>query len=383
MATTQRQAGPAATRDPQHQDAAASAARRTGSGRSQNGSQGRGWIWSLLIGLLILGAIGTVPLQNDTLALLNWTLVVMFCALAQAWNLIGGFAGYAAFGNVVFFGIGAYAVPLALQHHLPFWAGMLLGAAGAGLFAFLLGLPVLRLKGHYFAIATLGVAVALGLLASAEAIGGAADSIPVPPPTFGGLDTNTVLFYAFLALSLVLLLGTTWLTRTRFGYALVALRENEQAAEALGIPTFWYKVAAFTLSAMPTALAGSLYAISQGSISPLDAGGVFDPGFSVAMVLMTFLGGAGTILGPLIGGVIVQYLQNYTFLNFNAIYGPLLGVLIILVTIFLPQGLIRLVQEIFRTPVAADGVEAVRVSYIRRIGEGVRRVVRFIASQGI
>jgi branched-chain amino acid transport system permease protein len=260
---------------------------------------------------------------------------------------------------------------------------MLLGALAAGLFAFLLGLPVLRLKGHYFAIASLGVAVALGQVASAEQIGGAADSIPIPPQSFGGLDQYTVIFYSFLALSTLLLVGTTWLTRTRCGYALVAQRENEQAAEALGIPTFWYKVAAFTLSAVPTALAGSLFALWQGTISPTGAAGVFDPGYSVAMVLMTFLGGAGTILGPLLGGIIVQYLENFTLLTFNAIYGPLLGILIILVTIFLPQGLIRLAQEIFGAPVAADGVEAVRVSYIQRIGEGVRRVARFIASQGI
>lgn len=343
----------------------------------------RSWLASLLLGLVILGAIATIPTENDTVALLNWSLVLMYCVLAQAWNFIGGFAGYAAFGNVVFFGIGAYSVPLALQHDLPFWVGMLLGALFAAVFAFLLGLPVLRLRGHYFAIATLGVAVAMGELFSNEAVGGAADAIPVPTPDFGSLDPTTVFFYALLALSLLLLIGTTWLTRTRLGYGLTALRENEQAAEALGIPTFRYKLIAFVLSAIPTALAGALYGLIELSIDPLGQSGVFDPGYSVAMVLMTFLGGAGTILGPLFGGIIVEYLQNYTLLNFNAISGPLLGLLIILVTIFLPQGLIRLAQELFRAPVAVEGPEAVKVSYIARIGERVRSVVRFIGAQGV
>jgi len=343
----------------------------------------RSWLWSLVLGLIILGALGTIPLQNDPLQLILWTPVLYYCCLAQAWNLIGGFVGYAAFGNVVFFGIGAYAIVVGQQNHLPYWLGLVLGAVISAAFAFLLGLPVLRLRGHYFAIATLGVTVAMGQFVSAEAIGGAADSIPVRLPTFGDLDPSTVFFYAFLALSLLLLVGTTWLTRTRFGYALVAIRENEQAAEALGVPTFWYKVAAFALSAIPTALTGGLFALWFGTVSPTGESGVFEPTISVAMVLMTFLGGAGTILGPLLGGIIVQYLETFTLTQFNEIQGPLLGILIILVTIFLPQGLIRLVQELTRAPVGVEGPEAARVSYIHRIGDGLRRVVRFTGSQGV
>jgi branched-chain amino acid transport system permease protein len=341
------------------------------------------WLWSLVVGVLILGAIGAIPFQNDIAGLILWTNVVMFCCLAQAWNLIGGFVGYAAFGNVVFFGIGAYTVAVALQHDVPYAIGLLLGVAISAAFAFLLGLPVLRLKGHYFAIATLGVAVAIGEVVEAEGIGGPGGEASLPAPTFGGLDTNTVFFFAFVTLSALLLLGTTWLTRTRFGYALVAIRENEQAAEALGIATFRYKVAAFTISAIPTALAGGIYAYWQQFFSPSGEGGAFDPSRSIAMVLMTFLGGAGTILGPLIGGIIVEYLDNYTLINFSTIHGPLLGAIVVLVTIFLPQGLIRLAQELTRAPVALEGPEAAKVSYIHRIGERARRVFRFIASQGV
>ncbi len=375
MASTQPQATPAkpATQTETPEVGATSPAPR----------ESRSWLWSLLIGLGVLAAIGTIPLQNDTFGLIFWTNVLMFSCLAQAWNLIGGFVGYAAFGNVVFFGIGAYTVALALQHDLPYALGLVLGALVSALFALLLGLPVLRLKGHYFAIATLGVAVAVGEVVEAENIGGSGGEVSVPLPNFGALDTNTVFFLAFLALSALLLVGTMWLTRTRFGYALVAIRENEQAAEALGIPTYWYKIAAFIISAIPTALAGGLYAYWQQFFNPSGAGGAFDPSRSVAMVLMTFLGGAGTILGPLIGGIIVQYLDSYTLDNFNNIHGPLLGALIVLVTIFLPQGLIRLVQELTRAPIGVEGPEAASVSYIQRIGDGIRRVIRFTGSQGV
>jgi branched-chain amino acid transport system permease protein len=345
--------------------------------------RGRGWLWSLIIGMLLLAAIGAIPFLSDTAGLILWTNVVMFCCLAQAWNLIGGFVGYAAFGNVVFFGIGAYTVAVALQRGQSYAAGLLLGVVIAGVFAFLLGLPVLRLRGHYFAIATLGVAVAIGEVVEARGIGGPGGEASLPAPNFGGLDTNTVFFYAFIALSALLLLGTTWLTRTRFGYALVAIRENEQAAEALGIATFWYKVGAFTISAVPTALAGGIYAYWQQFFNPAGEGGAFDPSRSIAMVLMTFLGGAGTILGPLIGGIIVEYLDNYTLINFPTIHAPLLGTIVVLVTILLPQGVIRLVQELTRTPIALEGPEAAKVTYIHRIGDGVRRVFRFIASQGV
>ena len=265
----------------------------------------RGWLWSLLGGVVILGLISTVPWFGDLSDLHNWTIILMFCVLAQSWNFIGGFTGYAAFGNVAFFGIGAYAVAILLNDGQPFWVGLIAGALIAGVFAFLLGLPVLRLKGHYFAIATLGVAEALRELAAIRNVGGPGGEVSVP---FPGADAYPTLFYvfffAFLGLSLSCLLATILLKRSKFGYALVAIRENEQAAEALGIATARYKIAAFVLSAVPTALAGGLYAYFASGFDPPT---VFDVGISVEMVLLTLLGGAGTILGPMIGAIIFEY----------------------------------------------------------------------------
>ena len=334
----------------------------------------RMWLWNTIIGLVLLAIISIIPLFNDPAMLHTWTLIVMFCVLAQGWNFIGGFVGYAAFGNVVFFGLGSYAVGIMLNSGKPFWLGLLVALVIAVLFAFLVGLPILRLRGHYFAIATLGVAVAVGELVAARDIGGSGGLLSVHPPTLAELP---LFFYGFVGLSAITLVGTAVLSRSKFGYALVAIRENEQAAEALGIPTFWYKVGAFVLSAAPTALAGGLFAYWQLSFDPLGDGGAFDVTISVAMILMTFLGGAGTIVGPILGAIIIEYLDQTTTIAFPTFHGPLLGLLIILVTIFLPQGLIRLAQELLRNP------GGVKQSYPTRVKQGVQRVTRFILSNGV
>ena len=337
----------------------------------------RRWLWSPGLGLLLLGAIALVPLSNDASALHTWTLIVMYCVLAQGWNFIGGFVGYAAFGNVAFFGIGAYTTALFLLTDKPFWLGVIVGTVVAGLFAFLLGLPVLRLRGHYFAIATLGIAQALGELVAVRNVGATGGEVSLSPPT---LESLPLFFYAFLVLAVLCLLGTTLLTRSRFGYALVAIRENEQAAEALGIATYWYKVGAFVLSAVPTAIAGGLYAYWATAFDPAT---VFDSGISVEMVLLTVLGGAGTILGPLLGGVLFEYVSYQVQASGTSLHNTLLGVLIVLVTIFLPQGLLRLVAELTRPPAQrAAGVTGF-INPRDRVVEGVRRVQRFIAANGV
>lgn len=341
--------------------------------------ESRGWLWSLLVGLVILGLIATVPFVGDASALHTWTLIVMFAVLAQSWNFIGGFAGYSAFGNVAFFGIGAYTTGLMLLSNQPFWLGLIAGAVVAGLFAFLLGLPVLRLRGHYFAIATLGTAEALREFVAVRDIGGGGGgliSLPLP-----GLNSYVAFFYGFLGLSLLCLLITVFLTRSRFGYALVAIRENEQAAEALGIPTYWYKVGAFVLSAVPIALAGGLYAYWATGFDP-DT--VFNVAISVEMVLLTFLGGAGTILGPLLGAIVFEFGSYQLQVSGLNLHNTLLGLSIAIVTIFIPQGILRLVQEIVRRPVPGREPNlGSRKARTNHFVEGVRRVRRFIAANGI
>lgn len=338
---------------------------------SQAPREGRGWLWSLLIGLAILGSLALIPVAGDAATLHTWTTIVMFIVLAQSWNFIGGFTGYSAFGNVAFFGIGAYTTGLGLQAGWPFWQGVALGGLVAGAFALLLGLPVLRLKGHYFAIATLGIAEALRELVTVRDVGGGGGglmSLPLPP-----LSSYPAFFYAFLGLSLVCLLITVWLTRSRFGYALIAIRESEQAAEALGVATYRYKVAAFVLSAVPTAIAGGLFAYWTTGFDPPT---VFSADFSVEMVLLCFLGGNGTILGPIIGAIAFELASFQLQISGFSLHNTLLGLAIVVVTVFLPQGVSRLWQEFLRRP-------ARETSRKQAFLEGVQRVRRFISSHSI
>src|SRR6266568_6352023 len=335
-----------------------------------NQKEGRGWLWSLLLGLGILGLIATIPWIGNASDLHNWTFIVMYIVLAQSWNFIGGFTGYSAFGNVAFFGIGAYTTGLMLLSNQPFWLGLIAGALVAGLFAFLLGLPVLRLRGHYFAIATLGIAEVLHEFVAVRNVGGDGGLMSLPLPS---LSSDVSFFYAFLGLSLLCLLITVFLTRSRFGYALIAIRESEQAAEALGVPTHRYKVGAFVLSAIPTALAGGLYAYWATGFDPPT---VFDVGISVEMVLLTILGGSGTILGPILGAIVFEYASFQLQTSGFSLHNTLLGLSIVIVTIFLPKGIVGLVQEFVRKP--APG--STRTS---RVIGGVQRVRRFIAANGI
>ena len=351
----------------------ASATSMSASSATKPPRESRMWLWNMLIGLVLLASISIVPALGDPALLHTWSLIVMFCVLAQGWNFIGGFAGYAAFGNVVFFGLGSYSVGIVLNDGRPFWVGLLVGLVISVVFAFIVGLPILRLRGHYFAIATLGVAEAVAEFIAARDIGGSGGLLSVHPPTLSELP---LFFYGFVGLSAVTLIGTAYLSRSKFGYALVAIRENEQAAEAMGIPSYWYKVAAFTLSAAPTAIAGGLYAYWATGFDPTT---VFDPSYSVEMVLLAFIGGAGTILGPLLGGVAFEYMSYQFQVSGFTLHNSLLGISIVIVTIFLPQGFIRLIQEFVRP----SGRIGTNDSYLVRFREGMRRVQRFIASNGV
>ncbi len=367
------------------------------SGDATTTRAGRGWLWSLLGGLVILGGIAAIPtLGSDTLTS-NWTIITMYIVLAQSWNFIGGFTGYSAFGNVTFFGIGAYAVAVSFlsnpkvispydpQRPQQFFIGLLAGVVISAIFAFLIGLPTLRLKGHYFAIATLGTSVAVEEIVTQRDVAGSGG---LASPPFPPLSLHIAFYYGFVALALVCLLLTTWLARSKFGYALVAIRENEQAAQTLGIATTWYKVGAYVLSAIPTAIAGGIYAYYSSGFEPAT---VFTSSISVTMVLVTFLGGSGTVLGPIIGAIIFEYASQQFALSSGqatSVFGyhfgsdTLLGVAIIIVAIALPQGLVRVVQEFTRRPVAG-GAGASGNSRANQFVEGVRRVRKFIAANGI
>jgi len=292
---------------------------------------------SLLLLALVLTSAVAVPLSGNSFYLEVFTTVAMFGVLAQGWNLIGGLTGYAAFGNVVFFGLGAYATALAVTNaHLPFPVGVVLGCILAAAFAALIGLPILRLRGHYFAIATLGVAEAMRqLVNNVDRFGiQGAEGITLP---FRRYDRALFFWLMFGAMVLATLIVGLVL-RSRFGYALLAIRENEQAARVMGVNTTAYKVAAFALSAALTAAAGGIYAVWKGFISP-DPDSVFSIDFTLQMILCTILGGAGTLIGPLLGAYVLQIGISLLQLSFHHLAGIVLGLVLALVILFIPRGL--------------------------------------------
>ncbi len=311
--------------------------------------------WQRLLpwGALVLLLVAMLGLQSQLYIGQERTVttILMFVALAQAWNIIGGFTGYACFGQVVFFGIGGYTTAVLMVHlQVSFWLALALSGIGAAVFGAVIGLPLLRLKGHYFAIATLGVAEGMREVVTnlPDLTGGGAG---ITVPTVGEDATTAYLgndgFYLlFLAIAGLAVATALVISRSRFGFALRAIHQDEDAAGAMGINTTRAKVLAFAVSGLLTGLVGASYAFQQVVIFP---DRLFDVEITVLMVVMVVIGGSGTVLGPLLGAVGLQYLSEYLRHNYTNAHTFILGAIIIVAVVFLPQGLVNYVREARRS----------------------------------
>ncbi|HEX9074153.1 MAG TPA: branched-chain amino acid ABC transporter permease [Anaerolineae bacterium] len=296
----------------------------------------------ILYGIALLGllAASIFPFTSPSgFWLRTLTFVFMAAILAQGWNFIGGYTGYVSFGNMAFFGLGAYVTGILMaKAHVDFAPSMLAGGVFCAGFAIIVGLPLLRLKGHYFAVATLGVSVAVReIIAGWDSLtgGGIGLNLPINP------DRNSFqqIYFWMLAVLTISILVTFLLARHRAGYAWLAIRENEYAARALGIDTTMYKTLAFALTGLFTGLAGGVYAYYNTTISP-DA--IFDiAAYTANPILITILGGSGTVLGPLFGALIFQILSTYLSFQFPGLQFTFLGLAMILVIIFIPGGVLE------------------------------------------
>jgi len=263
--------------------------------------------------------------------------IFMYAVLAQGMNIMAGFTGYPAFGNVVFFGLGAYTTAiLMVKLQAPFALAVLGGVAVCPLLVLAIGPPLLRLKGHYFAIATLGfneavrevVSNTIGLTG-----GGMGLSLPVPP--WGPAASAAIFYYLFLA-TMVLATWATWeFSRRRIGIACRAIRDNEEKAGALGLYTTRYKTTAWMLSATMTGLVGGINAYWMTYIDPPT---VFDMAISVKSFVIFLLGGAGTVFGPIAGAFFIELLATYTWSKLLNWHLGAMGAIIILVVLFAPNG---------------------------------------------
>ncbi|WP_339949722.1 branched-chain amino acid ABC transporter permease [uncultured Albimonas sp.] len=265
-------------------------------------------------------------------------------ATAVAWNILGGFAGYWSFGHTVSIGVGAFS---AAHFGLIFgqaegpW-GMVLpllaGGLVSGVFALIIAYPLLRLRGTYFAIAMLGVSQVVAELANNLSVfqGGVGLFLPSPVPS--GMAPERFYYYAFAAL-LALCLGVSWaVKRSKFGYALLSIREDEDTAQMLGVATERYKIAAFVLSASLVGLLGAVYGYSLGYFTTYS---VFRLDFSLNMIVFCLIGGIGTLFGPVIGAALLLFLTNVLLSDFLDIHLMLTGALVVATILLMPGGILR------------------------------------------
>ena len=262
----------------------------------------------------------------------------MLAALAESWNIIGGFTGYASFGNVAFFGIGAYTTGVLLTvATLPFWLALPASGLLAMLFAALVGMPILRLKGHYFAIATLGVAETMREIVYNLKITGGGTGLTMP-------ITRSPLpfFYLMLGIAVAASAVNWWLSASRVGYGLIAIREDEDAAAAMGINTALYKTAAFAMSGGFAGLVGGVFAYW---ITFIDPEGVFKVITTIQMIIMAVFGGMGTVVGPLLGALVLTSISEVLSTHLVSLAELFNGVIVILVVLFMPQGLAEVIRH--------------------------------------
>jgi branched-chain amino acid transport system permease protein len=275
-------------------------------------------------------------------------LVLLAAIGASAWNIVGGYAGQVSVGHAVFFGIGAYASVTSFVHlGLPPIAGAPIGMLLSVLLAAVIGVPTLRLSGHYFSMATIAVGELVRVLSSTSDFLGGAQGLGGPAMPRSVLDLSfvsaTPYYYIFLAVLAALLWLTHWMEHSRMGFYLRAIKDSERAARSLGVSAGRYKLYAYMLSGAFTSLAGSLYLCMFGFVDPESGFGIL---ISVKMVVMAALGGAGQLFGPLVGALILVPLEELS----NSYLGGqgagltfvVYGAIIVIIARFLPSGLLSL-----------------------------------------
>jgi branched-chain amino acid transport system permease protein len=295
-----------------------------------------------LIGLVALAlAIGVVPFSASGYWVRIATNVFMFVALTEAQNIIAGYAGYPSLGNVVFFGLGAYAAGVGMTSGgLPIAVALLVAGVVPFLYAVLLGIPVLRTRGHYFVMATIGVNEATReLIMNLDTWTEGSRGITLPILDLLPRANYALFYFLMFAVAAATVATTAWLSRSRLGYALRAIRANEEAAVAMGVHATKYKVMAWALSAFFTGLAGGVYALWTTFIEP---SGVFSVLIVVKFMVMLLLGGQGTVLGPVLGAVVIELTSTLLWGRFPQLHLGIFGVLVVLVVLFVPAGLMDL-----------------------------------------
>lgn len=319
----------------------------------------------LVASLSVLAIIAPwlLPQFQSQLAVL-WVMVI----LSLSWDIMGGQMGYNSFGSIIFFGTGMYATAVvqrgffasaeeytstiataassitASSYLGTFALGLVVGVVLCIALALILGAAVLQLRGHYFAICTLGLGIAAGEIASGiDFLGAGSGLTPTAMPEALG-ERGLFFYYYFFILAVLLLFTLRFLYRCRFGLVINAIRDNEDKAEAMGLQTTLYKTVAWSVSAVFLSLAGGAYGTFIGFIDPIDVA-FSGSTFGVWMILMAILGGKGTLWGPVLGAFVFHITQELFWAYLLGWQRVAMGLMIILIVLFFPQGLMGWIRE--------------------------------------
>lgn len=296
-------------------------------------------LW-LTLGFVALVGLWPV-LTNQVAAREAIFTMLLSIALASSLNLLLGYTGYVSFGHVVFFGLGGYVGMFLLSTGTSLWVAMPAGGVAAGLLAFLLGKAILRLRGAYFALATIGVNEAMRTFMGNFSPFGGPTGISLDFGVYraygGATQALWLTYYAVLTLTLLVICMSFVIKTSKFGLGLMAIREDEDAAEVMGVISPSAKTWAYVLSAIIPGMVGVLFFFKNGNIEPNDA---FRLHFSIEMLVMVMLGGQGTVLGPVLGATGYQQLRSFlltspTFKDYQLV---LAGLLLLAIVLFIPAG---------------------------------------------
>jgi branched-chain amino acid transport system permease protein len=300
--------------------------------------------WALVV---LIGSLAALPIFGGPYALRIGTTACLYATLALSWSVVGGFAGYPSFATAAFFGFGAYATGVLLGIGVPLMFAILAAMLSASLLAGLLGAVLLRLRGHYFAIASLSlVEVLRELVNNATDLTGGGMGLNIPLVAGSSILADAVFFfYAMWGVLLATALMVIAVAISKLGFGLALIRQNETAAGMIGLHATLYKSLAFGLSATFVSAAGGLYAAWVHYIDPSD---VFDILYSVKPIVMALIGGVGSPLGVACGALLYLGLEEVVWRNYIQIHSGVLGLLIVMLLLFLPHGLLSLRVQTWR-----------------------------------
>lgn len=299
--------------------------------------------WGVLtLAVLLLAAFGASSSQLGTIRI--WTIVLMYVVLTEAWTVLGGYGGYLNFGMAMFFGVGAYtAAIISSRASISPLATVLAAGVAAAILGVIFGIPSLRLRGAYFAIVTFVLTLAVEQLVSILGITNGALGLYLKPPALSPRASDELFFFIFLGGAIIVTLAVRQIGRSRFGSSLVAIREDEDAAEILGVPTTRVKTIAFVFAAFIAGMVGCVYASQLYYIEPVST---FDFSLSLSVVVAAIVGGRESWIGPLLGAVVTQLVAQELFSSAQGVEGNLvLGALLIVFARFVPGGIVGLFRR--------------------------------------